>query len=411
MASTSGFSSSQASRLRILCGVSRSPDVRHQSHIEGAYQRGSGGGALRRLNTPKVFRHHVSVEQDLRETVRREIERLRERRYGTPAKEIVFVESCGARELFSIADIEELHQEAETKYGKENKDYVDSVIRKLLKNGNRRSLATAPTQNAIDQLRKDFPNAAEAIDHVDRAAALCRLTPDGSFQMPPLLLHGEPGVGKTAVLQALAKCLGVPYKRFDIGCLSMGGQLFGLSLGWATGRPGDIFNMVSESPCMNPVALLDELEKAGGNANAPVIPGLLALLEKETSRSYRDEAIDLPLNASCINWFGAANDRHLMSRPLQSRFVSARIERPEGDDAIRVAGSIYRSLRRASPWGARFPEELDRAMAILLARFTPRETSQQLMMAFGVAALQGRTYLKTADFPPMPPSRPRMGFI
>lgn len=357
------------------------------------------------------FRHHLSVEQDLQETVRQENERLREKRYGRSPPEIVFAESYGAMQLFSIVEAEELYLCREAKYGRENKDHVDSIIRKILKRGNRRALAKAPAQEAIDRLRRDFPNAEHAIDQVQRAAALSRLTDDGFFQMPPLLMWGVPGVGKTAFMQALARCMGVPFRRHDIGALSMGGQLFGLSLGWATGRTGDIFNMLTESAFLNPVVLLDELEKAGGNSNAPVIPGLLALLEKETSGSYRDEAIDLALNAGHVIWCAAGNDQHLMSHALRSRFVETTIERPEGEDAVRVANSIYRSLRAASPWGRLFPEELDRSMALALTNFTPRDISQRLTEAFGEAAVQGRTYLRISDFPAPPKLRPRMGFL
>ena len=359
----------------------------------------------------KGFRHHLAVEQDMRETVRQYIEQLREKRYGKSVREIVFAENYGARQLFSIPEAEELLQVAEIKYGRENKDYVTSVIQTIVKRGNRRDLAKAPSQEAIDLLRRDFPNAEDVIDQIERAAALSRLTPDGFFQMPPTLLWGDPGVGKTAFMQAVARCLGVPFRRFDIGALSMGGQLFGLSLGWSTGRTGDIFRMLTESEYLNSVALLDEVEKAGGNSNAPVIPGLLALLEKETSRTYRDEAIDLALNASHLVWFAAGNERHQMSRALRSRFIETRIERPEGEGAVRVANSIYRSLRTAFPWGRLFPEELDRAMALRLANFTPREISQMLTVAFGEAAVQGRTYLKEVDFPKAPKPRPRMGFL
>ena len=313
--------------------------------------------------------------------------------------------------MFSVTEAEELYLLRETKYGRENKDYVEFVIRKILKRGNRRALAKAPAQEVIDRLRRDFPNAEHAIDQVQRAAALSRLTDNGFFQMPPLLMWGNPGVGKTAFMQALARCMGVPFRRVDIGALTMGGQLFGLSLGWATGRTGDIFNMLTDSAYLNPIILLDEVEKAGGNSNAPVIPGLLALLEKETSCSYRDEAIDLALNASHVIWCAAGNDSHLMSRALRSRFVETTIERPEGEDAVRVACSIYRSQRAAFPWGKLFPAELDRSIALALANFTPRDISLRLTEAFGEAAVQGRTYLRITDFPAPPKSRRRIGFL
>lgn len=371
-------------------------------------QRRAGASVSRNI---QGFGHHAAVELALQDKAGQDNSHQRKYRNERSSPEIVFAESYGATQLFSIAEAEEIYLCREAKYGRENKDYVESVIRKMLKKGNRRALAKAPSQDAIDRLRREFPNAEHAADQVERAAALSRLTDNGFFQMPPLLMWGDPGVGKTAFMQALARCLGVPSRRFDIGALSMGGQLFGLSLGWSTGRVGDMFNLLIESLYLNPVVLLDEVEKAGGNSNAPVIPGLLALLEKETSGSYRDEAIDLGLNASHVIWCAAGNDSQLMSRALRSRFIETTIERPEGEDAVRVANSIYRSLRAASPWGKLFPAELDRSIALALANYTPRGMSQRLTEAFGEAAVQGRTHLRISDFPAPPKSRRRMGFL
>ncbi|MDA8257514.1 MAG: AAA family ATPase [Betaproteobacteria bacterium] len=286
-----------------------------------------------------------------------------------------------------------------------------SFIRELLKLGNRRGLAKAPSKEEIECLRRDFPNAEEAIDEVERAAALAWMTPDGWFRMSPLLVWGPPGVGKTAFLQTLAKSLHVPFRRFDIATLSMGSELFGLSLSWSTGRAGALYGLLSDSHVMNPVVMLDEIDKAAGNGNAPVIPSLLALLEPETSRTFRDEAIPVALDASQVIWCASGNDSHLLSGPLRSRFNEVRIERPEGEAAVRVAGSIYRSLCTAAPWGKKFPKEIDRGLALSLANGTPREMSRQLAVAFGQAALSRRTYLKAEDFPKPPKSRNRMGFL
>lgn len=357
------------------------------------------------------FRHHLIAERLVCEAVRKASEYDRERTYGRKETEPIFAETHGVRQLFSIAEASELYSQTERKFGRENQAYVELTIRELLKRGNRRGLAKAPTKEAINRLRHDFPNAWAAIDEVERAAALAWMTPDGWFRMSPLLIWGEPGVGKTAFLQELALCLQVPFRRQDVGALTMGAELFGLSLSWSTGRTGDMFNMLSESAVMNSVVLLDEIDKAGGNDNSPVIPPLLSLLEPETSRSFRDEAIPLALDASHVIWCASGNDHRLMSGPLRSRFNEVKIERPEGEAAVQVAGSIYRSLCKASPWGKMFPAEIDRELAKSLASSTPRQMSRLLTVAFGQAALKGRTYLKPEDFPTPAKSKSRMGFV
>jgi ATP-dependent Lon protease len=357
------------------------------------------------------FRHYALRERKLRTEIRATREKY-SASFDTrkPTDEIAFVESTGPAKLFCIREAESLFRQQDIEYGRDHRDLIRSTFRALVEKGNRRQLAPAPSPDEISHLRQRFPNATELIDLVDRAASLSRLTPEQYFQIDPVLVCGPAGVGKTAVLQAVAGCLGVPFKRFDLAALSMGSELFGLSFGWATGHPGEIFRLLAESAFMNPVIVLDEIEKAYGNHNAPVLPGLLTLLEHETSRSFRDEAMKVAFDASRITWFATANEPDLLSLPLRSRFVEVRIERPDGEDAVMVASSIYASIRKRAPWGRQFPDILDRPLALVLASHSPREMSRLLNQAFGEAARCGRTFLKREDFPPPRRQRRSIGF-
>ena len=366
----------------------------------------------RRTDSPVGFPNHVRMERIVLARIRNSAPPKQQGSSSRPDPHAVnFYETPGPRQLFSIPEAARLFEDADITYGRDNRPAVAEIFRKAVRLGNRRYLACAPSPSAIDRLRKQFPNASDLIDCLDRAASLSRLSPSGDFQIDPILIYGEPGVGKTAVLQAVAEAMGVPFRRFDMGALSMGNQLLGLSFGWSTGHAGDIFNMLIESPCMNPVALFDELDKASGNRNALVIPGLLAVLERETSRRFMDEAVKLPIDASQVCWFATANDLTEMSSPLRSRFVEVRIDRPEGEDAISVAKSIYTSIRRQAGWGHMFPEELDRSIACRLADCVPREMSRRLALAFGEAARQGRCYLVPDDLPRPVVQRRPPGFI
>lgn len=365
-----------------------------------------------RIDAPVGFQNHLLMERIVQARLRNSGPPKQHSAAPRPDPHAVnFYETPGARQLFSISEAARLFDGSDITYGRDNKQAIAEIFRKAVRFGNRRNLACAPAQAAIDRLREQFPNAEDLIDCLDRAASLSRLSPSGHFLIDPILIYGEPGVGKTAVLQAVAEAMGVPFQRFDMGSLSMGNQLLGLSFGWSTGHPGDIFNMLIESPWMNPVALFDELDKACGNGNALVVPGLLALFERETSRTFRDEAVKLPIDASQVCWFATANDLRQMSGPLRSRFVEVRIDRPEGEAAITVAMSIYASIRRKAGWGHKFPEELDRSIACRLAGCVPREMSRRLGLAFGEAARQGRCYLLPDDLPQPVPQRRRVGFI
>lgn len=367
-------------------------------------------GAKRRSGT---FNQHVTRESNvvrLLETQRTEHKAMHIRHLPLE-EEIAFVEKVGQRQLFSIREAERLFREAEPRFGKENKVAIINHLKKLVEAGDRRDLAKAPNLDALAAIRAKFPHAGELMDHVERAAALARLDPQGYFSMPPLLIYGEPGIGKTAIAQELARVLAVPFKRFDIGAMSMGGDLFGLSFGWSTGHVGGIYNLLSESQVMNPVAVLDEIDKAGKISNQPVVPGLLTLLEAETSRTYKDEALPIGLDASCVVWFATANDLANISAPLRSRFIEVGIERPKGAHSIAVARSIYRAIRAEAIWGRFFPSEISDSLAEQLAHLVPREMKRVLLAALGEAARAGRLEILDRDLLLRPNRKIRAGFI
>jgi hypothetical protein len=208
----------------------------------------------RRTDSPVGFPNHLRMERIVLSRIRNSAPPKQHSAAPRPDPHAVnFYETPGARQLFSITEAAKLFDDADIAYGRDNKQAIAEIFRKAVRFGNRRNLACAPAQAAIDRLREQFPNAEDLIDCLDRAASLSRLSPSGHFLIDPILIYGEPGVGKTAVLQAVAEAMGVPFQRFDMGALSMGNQLLGLSLGWSTGHPGDIFNMLIESPWMNPV--------------------------------------------------------------------------------------------------------------------------------------------------------------
>lgn len=361
---------------------------------------------------PRGFLHHSRADRTIRDEVLRRARAAHAYEMGRRREEdLLFYEVPGEAQLFSIREMAELHADLDSHYGRENRKMVCSLFHRAITSGNRRNIARAPSSAAIASLREKFPNASEVLDHVDRAVSLARMSVKGHFEMDPLMVHGEPGIGKTAVLQAIAESVKIPFKRLDLGAMSMGSMIFGLSMGWATGRPGEIYNLLVGSRFMNPIVLLDEIDKAEGNGNSPVAPGLLALLERETSRNFRDEAMLFAIDASRIIWFSAANNLHPMNSALRSRFTEVHMQRPEGEHAVSVAQSIYASLRKRNPWGQAFPEELDRSLALDLAGYVPREMSRRLMTAFGEAARQGRAHLTKDDFPGKMEVRRRIGFV
>jgi hypothetical protein len=96
------------------------------------------------------FRHHAVAERLVCEAVRRTAEH--DRTYAKKEAPPVFAETSGIRRLFSVAEASVIYRQAELKFGRENQAYVELVIRDLLKQGNRRGLAKAPSTDGLRQL-------------------------------------------------------------------------------------------------------------------------------------------------------------------------------------------------------------------------------------------------------------------
>lgn len=324
-----------------------------------------------------------------------------------------FVETHGDLEVFSIAEINTLWEKAENYYGEDRKKFARNQLNELAKSGNRKYLAKAPDSNEIDVLAQKFPNFGAAIEHVRSAVALSNLTENRSFEMSPILLIGEPGLGKTAFCQALAKILKTRFKRFDVGCMSTASILVGLSFSWSTGHCGEVLNTFMESDIANPVFLLDELDKISGHSSMPILPTLLSLLEPESSSTFKDEALLVKMNCSKAIWIASANDIEMIAKPLLSRFTVIQIEKPNKTESDHIINSIYQKIRSSYVWGRHFEQKLDTDVVNTLNPLPPREVSIHLKVAFGNAARRKSTKICKADLAlqKIVEKKIKMGFI
>jgi ATP-dependent Lon protease len=345
------------------------------------------------------FDRFAITERDLLKDLSEESFTFRKQVLGDSNDKAVFAENVNEYQLFSMVEAERFHANAKAIFGRESASYVQQKIEDAIKLGNRRKLAKAPNIEVIKQLRDSFPNFGEALDAIEGACALSYLSAQGYIQISPLLLLGHPGIGKTAFVQALSKLISINFTRIDIGTSSSSAILAGLSLTWGSGRCGEIFNLLTEYEFMNPIVMLDEIDKAVGNHVAPIEPILLSLLESESSSSFKDEAIQLKLDASKIIWIATANHKEQISEALLSRFTIVEIKQPDKQQAQKIVSNIYRNFKATNTWGGNFEKDLDDEVVLKLSEFTPRVASKLLQQAFGKAAINHRNKILAEDIP------------
>ena len=272
---------------------------------------------------------------------------------------------------------------------------LESEIRKARKAGAVRRIPTAPTASALHALAVDFPHFTPVIDLMRQRAALAQVTPGRVYTLPPLLLAGPAGVGKTAFGEAVARCLGMPTRRVDMASSTASFVLAGSHSSWSSARPGAVWALLHGSGSSG-VMLIDEIDKVADSSHPPLGP-LYVLLEPSSARRYMDEYVEVEIDASNVFWIATCNDPDLVEPALRSRFQTFVIEAPSEEQMPAIAQSVYRERRAAAAWGAVFPEDLDRRVAELMSACTPRELSALVDAAAAHAASCHRTSILPDD--------------
>lgn len=264
-----------------------------------------------------------------------------------------------------------------------------------------RSLVRVPRRlpQICAQLRAEMPNFAHAIDFIERHLLLQRAG-DGVLRLPPLLLGGPPGVGKTYFASRLAAALGAPCEVIGMETTTAPWVLTGMSLGWASAGPGRVFERLVHGEVANPFLVLNEIDKATTDSRYPAINALYALLEPGTAREFRDEACpDVPLDARHINWITTANEVDRIPPPVRSRLTLIEIPEPTPSQRLAIAQCVHRDLRQEHAWGKRFEPVLDPkvARALSMGEGAVREVRALLLGCFALAYTEGRRRLLPAD--------------
>lgn len=209
------------------------------------------------------------------------------------------------------------------------------------------------------------------------------------FRVRPILLTGEPGVGKTQFALQLAEVLGVPMQKWSAGSAQANFQLTGGDSAWRSARPGMIFDMLAKGSSAAPVLVLDEVDKIGDDGRYPVTPVLLDLLEAETARTFQDGFLRMPFDASRIICVLTANDLDAVPPALLSRVEVFNIRAPDLEQRLQIILAEVQRLRRAT--GRRI--ELDIHAAETLAERSDldlRKTHRLVQDAFATAMVSGK---------------------
>lgn len=162
-----------------------------------------------------------------------------------------------------------------------------------------RVLACINDLQIFQELKTRFPNFSEVIDVLE-ANAIGLKNLNLPFESSPILMLGEPGLGKTYFASEFARLSKLPYFEINMATTSSSFGLSGGNLQWADGSVGFVAKSLASSDVGNPIFLVDEIDKNyAGQRFSPIAP-FYSLLERHTAERFKDEALEIDLNTSML---------------------------------------------------------------------------------------------------------------
>lgn len=216
------------------------------------------------------------------------------------------------------------------------------------------ALTRLPNLDQLYALRKtleaEFPWATEAIMVVIGALFARRRHGSVRLGMPPVLLAGEPGTGKTRFAQRLSELLGTPNTVINMAGMRDVNLLKGVARGWASNRPSRIVEFIQQTSVANPLFILDEVDKAqvglhGNNGNP--YDALLDLLEPGNARRYSDTYLMAECDLSHCLYVLTCNSLEALPEPLLSRVRMVFFPAPRKEHAHIITQGLCRDMERA----------------------------------------------------------------
>lgn len=273
----------------------------------------------------------------------------------------------------------------------------EELGRKLTSRGNLRTIA-APDHaiESLAALRRSQPHFGEVIDLVLGQLMLAARSRRGA-RIPPLLLDGEPGIGKTHFAIELAKALNTTVRRIAFDSAINGATLMGSDRRWSNTQFGILFELICLGEHANPVVILDEIDKAGARREWDPLAPLHTLLEPSTATQARDISVDFEFDASKVIWIATSNDATRLLPSLRSRFREFRLQRPGAADAIVAAEAVIGKV--IEEMALIDFEAPSKPMAVALAHLSAREVRQALEQAIAHAVAHGRNRVTPDDLP------------
>src|SRR5690242_13266928 len=256
---------------------------------------------------------------------------------------------------------------------------------------------------AREVLDADHAGLEDVKDRITEYLAVRKLRQDRGIEVDPrsgaiLTLIGPPGTGKTSIGESIARATGREFVRMSLGGVRDEAEIRGHRRTYIGALPGRLVRALRDAGTMNPVILLDEVDKVGADWRGDPSAALLEVLDPAQNHSFRDHYLDVELDLSQVLFIATANQYDTIPGPLLGRMEVIRFDGYTVEEKVAIARG-YLWKRQIERNGLR-PEEVeitDDTLRVVVDEYTREAGVRQLERELGKVLRKAATRIASGD--------------